>query len=58
MAAMGYIERHGDSLVAFCKPVNVAPSPDTQSVQLAVDLPPFISDAPAGGSGSGSGSGN
>ncbi len=55
MAAMGYIERHGDSLLAFCKAVNVAPSPDTQAVQITVELPPFVPDpAPPGGAGSGS----
>jgi hypothetical protein len=60
MSAMGYAERHGDTLPAFCKPVTVAPSPDTQPAQLAVELPPFIQDTPppkGGGSGSGSGSG-
>ena len=54
MAAMGYGERHGDTLPAFCKPVTVSPAPDTQAAQVPVELPPFISDTPPGG-GSGSG---
>jgi hypothetical protein len=54
LAAMGYIERHGDTLDAFCKPVTVAPSPDTQQVQISVELPPVVAE-PGAGSGSGSG---
>ncbi|MCW5808201.1 MAG: carboxypeptidase regulatory-like domain-containing protein, partial [Deltaproteobacteria bacterium] len=54
MAVMGYAERHGDSLLAFCKTVTVAAAPATQSLSVQVELPPFISDAPPGG-GSGSG---
>ena len=58
-AAMGYVERHGDSLMAFCKAVTVAGAPDAQASQIPVDLPPFISDTPpGGGSGSGSGAGS
>jgi len=53
MGAMGYAERHGDKLSAFCKPVTVAPTPATQSASVPVDIPPFIPD---GGQGSGSGS--
>jgi len=54
-AAMGYAERHGDSLLAFCKSITVAASPATQSATIAVELPPFIPDdsPPGGGSGSG-----
>jgi uncharacterized GH25 family protein len=59
MAAMGYAERHGDSLLAFCKPLTVGAAPDAQAATMPVDLPPFIPDAPpGGGSGSGSGSGS
>ncbi len=62
MGAMGYAERHGDTLAAFCKPVTVAPAPDAQTAQIPVELPPFIQDTPpgggSGGSGSGSGSGS
>jgi len=56
--AMGYIERHGDSLLSFCKPVSVAPSPDAQNVAVSVELPPFVADPapPGGGSAAGSGS--
>ncbi|MDB4955442.1 MAG: hypothetical protein JWO36_3011, partial [Myxococcales bacterium] len=54
MGAMGYVERHGDKLPAFCAPVVVAAAPETQTVQVPVELPPFIPDAPPGG-GSGSG---
>lgn len=57
MAAMTYAERHGDSLLASCKPINVNPAPDTQAATLVVTLPPFIPDAPPPGGGSGSGSG-
>ncbi len=57
MAAMGYAERHGDTLAAFCKPVTVAAAPDAQAAQLPVELPPFIQDTPPPGGGSGSGSG-
>jgi hypothetical protein len=57
-AAMGYADRHGDTLLAFCKAVTVAAAPDTQATQLAVELPPFIDDNPGGGSGSGSGAGS
>ncbi|MBL9012751.1 MAG: carboxypeptidase regulatory-like domain-containing protein [Myxococcales bacterium] len=55
MAAMGYSERHGDTLPAFCKSLNVASGSTAQSADVAVELPPFIPDAPPPGSGSGSG---
>lgn len=59
MAAMGYAERHGDALPAFCKAVTVGASPATQTVDVPVEVPPMIPDAPpGGGSGSGSGSGH
>lgn len=53
MAAMGYVERHGDTLPAFCQPINVAPTPATQTANVPVEIPPYVAD----GSGSGSGSG-
>ena len=46
MAAMSYGERHADSLLAFCKPIVVAAAPPTQTVQLSVELPPFVPDEP------------
>jgi len=48
MAAMQYIEKHSDSLPAFCQPVTVAQTPAEQLVTVPVDLPPYIGD----GSGS------
>jgi uncharacterized GH25 family protein len=51
MGAMGYAERHGDTLPAFCMPVKVNPSPETQTVSVPVDIPPYIPDQ---GSGAGS----
>jgi protocatechuate 3,4-dioxygenase beta subunit len=54
MGAMGYQERHGDKLPAFCQPVAVGASPDSQAANVAVVIPPFIPD-PGQGSGSGSG---
>jgi large repetitive protein len=53
MAAMGYAERHGDTLPAYCRPVTVQAAPPTQTAQLAIELPPFLDDAPGSGSGSG-----
>jgi protocatechuate 3,4-dioxygenase beta subunit len=53
MGAMGYAERHGDKLPAFCQAVTVAPSPDVQSASVGVEIPPFVPDTPGGGSGSG-----
>ncbi|MEO8698852.1 MAG: carboxypeptidase regulatory-like domain-containing protein [Kofleriaceae bacterium] len=58
MAAMGYAERHGDTLPAFCKAVVVGAAPDTQTATVPVELPPFIPDTPPTGPGSGSGSGS
>lgn len=57
MAAMGYGERHGDKLPAYCKSLNVGSAPSAQSTDVPVELPPFIADPapPGGGSGSGSG---
>lgn len=57
LAARSYTDRHSDTLAAFCQPVTVAASPDSQSTQVEVVLPPFIPDPPtSGGTGSGSGS--
>jgi uncharacterized GH25 family protein len=55
MAAMGYSERHGDKLPAYCRPVNVAASPPTQNVSIPVEIPPFVPDNPPGGGGHGPG---
>lgn len=55
MQAMGYGERHGDSLMAYCKSIAVAASPASQAVSVPVELPAFIPDnqpPPGGGSGS------
>lgn len=53
MAAMGYVDRHGDSLPAFCQQVRVNAQPETQTATVSVDIPPFVPD-PGSGSGSGS----
>lgn len=54
MAAMGYAERHGDALPAFCKAVTVGTA-SPQAVSVPVELPPYVpDDPPPGGSGSGS----
>ncbi|MBA3461623.1 MAG: carboxypeptidase regulatory-like domain-containing protein, partial [Deltaproteobacteria bacterium] len=55
MAAMGYGERHGDKLPAYCKSINVGSAPSAQSSDVPVELPPFIADPPPPGTGSGSG---
>ncbi|MBA3498832.1 MAG: carboxypeptidase regulatory-like domain-containing protein [Deltaproteobacteria bacterium] len=56
MAAMTYADRHGDSLLAFCRAINVNPAPETQTITLPVELPPYIADTPPpAGPGSGSG---
>jgi protocatechuate 3,4-dioxygenase beta subunit len=56
-AAPAYFDRHGDLLPTFCKAITVAASPDTQTAEIAVELPPFIPDGPGAGSGAGPGSG-
>ncbi len=48
--ALGYMERHGDKLPAFCQQVTVAPSPPQQTAAVAVDIPPYISDGQGSGS--------
>ena len=50
MSVMSYVERHGDSLPAFCQAVVIATTPDTQTATVPVDVPAYIPD---GGSGSG-----
>ncbi|TMQ09154.1 MAG: carboxypeptidase regulatory-like domain-containing protein [Deltaproteobacteria bacterium] len=55
--ARGYLERHADTLAVFCKPVTVAPSPDTQSTQVPVVVPAYIPDPAGSGSGGTGGSG-
>ncbi|HTL86480.1 MAG TPA: carboxypeptidase-like regulatory domain-containing protein, partial [Acidimicrobiia bacterium] len=50
MAAMSYVERHGDSLPAYCQRVNVNPAPATQSTQISVQIPPFVPDDAGSGS--------
>jgi hypothetical protein len=52
MGAMGYADRHSDSLPAYCAPIKVGESPSTQSASVPVELPPFV---PEEGAGSGSG---
>jgi hypothetical protein len=39
---MGYLDRHAGKLAAFCMPMVVAPSPDTQNVQVPVTVPPLL----------------
>ncbi|HEX7841244.1 MAG TPA: carboxypeptidase-like regulatory domain-containing protein, partial [Kofleriaceae bacterium] len=52
--ARDYVGGHGDALAVFCQPVAVAASPDTQSTQVAVVVPPYIPGPPGtGGGGSG-----
>jgi uncharacterized GH25 family protein len=53
MAAMSYVDRHGDSLLAYCQKVNVAAAPETQNANVSVEIPPFEPDDPGTGSGSG-----
>ncbi len=50
MAAMGYGERHSDSLPAFCQQVKIAPAPDAQSMTVTVELPAFVADETGSGS--------
>jgi hypothetical protein len=52
MAAMGYVDRHGDSLPAFCQKVTVAAAPESQTATVPVEIPPFEPDDPGAGSGS------
>jgi hypothetical protein len=57
MAAMGYGERHSDSLPAFCQTVRVNPAPAMQAATVQVELPPFEADQ-TGSAGSAAGSGS
>ncbi|HEX4421773.1 MAG TPA: carboxypeptidase-like regulatory domain-containing protein [Kofleriaceae bacterium] len=57
-AAIGYMDAHGDALPAFCQPVTVAPAPDAQSAQIAVQVPSVITDPPGGAGSPGAGSGH
>jgi hypothetical protein len=60
MAAMGYADRHSDSLPAFCQQVKIQPAPATQSTTVTVELPAYVPDETSGSgapAGSGSGSG-
>jgi hypothetical protein len=50
MAAMGYIDRHGDSLPAYCQRVAVAASPTSQTATVQVEIPPFEPDDAGSGS--------
>jgi uncharacterized GH25 family protein len=44
MAAMSYIDRHGDSLPAFCQSVRIGASPETQTATVNVEIPPLEPD--------------
>jgi uncharacterized GH25 family protein len=55
MATMGYVERHGDKLPAYCKAVVVQQTPDKQGVSVPVEIPPYIPDSPQGSGAQGSG---
>lgn len=55
--AMGYSERHADTLLAFCKPVTIAPSPTTQAATINVELPVYIPEPGMGSGGPGRGRG-
>jgi len=46
----GYIAAHASVLPAVCRPVQLAPSPTTQALSIAVTVPAMI---PGGGGGSG-----
>jgi hypothetical protein len=50
MAAMGYIDRHGDALPAYCQRVAVGASPPTQTATVQVEIPPFEPDDAGSGS--------
>jgi hypothetical protein len=49
MAAMGYVDRHGDALPAYCQSVRVTQSPETQTVKVTVEIPPFVPDETGSG---------
>jgi uncharacterized GH25 family protein len=56
MAAMGYADRHSDSLPAYCQQVKVQPSPASQTANVSVEIPAFEADPSGSGSATGSGS--
>jgi len=58
MAAMGYADRHSDSLPAYCQQVRVQPQPATQNANVSVELPAFEADQSGSGGGSGSAAGS
>jgi len=47
---MGYFDRHAGKLPAFCQTMQVPAAPDTQTVQIPVEIPAYIAD-PQSGSG-------
>lgn len=55
MGSMDYMEKHGDVLPTYCKQIAVAAAPATQAVDVSVEIPAMIGEAPGGGRGSGSG---
>ncbi len=52
MGAMGYMERHGDKLPAFCAAATINGAPDHQTITVPVEIPPYIPDGPGSGAGS------
>jgi protocatechuate 3,4-dioxygenase beta subunit len=52
---MSYFERHAGTLPAFCQPVQAQPAPDTQTVQINVQVPAMINDPPGTGTRGGGG---
>jgi hypothetical protein len=42
--AMTYLERHGDDLPATCRPVTVAGAPAKQTMDVTVEIPPYLAD--------------
>ncbi len=52
MGGMAYAEKHADTLPVFCKQLVIQASPAIQTMQLSVELPAMIGEAPVG-SGSG-----
>jgi protocatechuate 3,4-dioxygenase beta subunit len=58
MGAMGYADRHSDSLPAYCQQVKVQPSPATQTASVTVEIPAFEADQAGSGAGSGSAGGS
>ncbi|MCA9678522.1 MAG: carboxypeptidase regulatory-like domain-containing protein [Kofleriaceae bacterium] len=44
MQAMGYAQRHGEDLPAFCKQVTVTAQPTTQAMTIEVEIPEVLPD--------------